>query len=79
MGKKIALGFIAAVAIGLGVAPSASADTTPPPNPLSAAGLCHCNVPELSASGLFNGGKPFANPPLSAKGIYTLLFAPGHR
>jgi hypothetical protein len=77
---KIATG-LATAAAGLTVilAPTAAADTTPAPkpDPLSVAGLCHCNVPELSASGLLNGGKPYANPPLSAKGILGLLFPPG--
>jgi hypothetical protein len=76
---KFTLGFIAAGAVGFAAAPVAAADTTPPPPPLSAAGLCHCNIPELSAAGLLNGGKEFKNPPLSAKGIYTLLFAPRTR
>jgi hypothetical protein len=71
---------LATAAAGLTVvlAPAASADTTPAPkpDPLSAAGLCHCNIPELSASGLLNGGKPYTNPPLSAKGILGLLFPP---
>jgi hypothetical protein len=77
--NRIALGFVAAAAIATAAAPAAAADTTPAPkpDPLSVAGLCHCNVPELSASGLLNGGKPFKNPPLSAKGILGLLFPPG--
>lgn len=74
----------AALAIGaaIALAPAAHADDpapAPKPNPLSAAGLCHCNIPSLSAPGLLNGGKDYANPPLSAKGIYTFLFAPRHR
>jgi hypothetical protein len=76
---KLGLGLIAAAAVGFAGAPVAAADTTPPPPPLSAAGLCHCNIPTLSASGLLNGGKAYANPPLSAKGIYTLVFAPRTR
>jgi hypothetical protein len=76
---KIVTGIIAAATISLGAAPLAAADTTPAPkpDPLSVAGLCHCNVPDLSASGLLNGGKPYANPPLSAKGILGLLFPHG--
>jgi hypothetical protein len=76
---KITLGLAAAAVVSLGAAPLAAADTTPAPKPppLSAAGLCHCNVPELSASGLLNGGKPFANPPLSAAGLAGLLFPHG--
>lgn len=76
---KITLGLAAAATISLGAAPLAAADTTPAPkpDPLSVAGLCHCNVPELSASGLLNGGKPYTNPPLSAKGILGLLFPHG--
>ena len=70
----------AAASLAVIFAPIAAADPAPAPAPkpapLSAAGLGF-KVPELSASGLLNGGKPFTNPPLSAKGILGLLFPPG--
>lgn len=74
MKKTIAtIGF---AALALFAAPLASADDpapAPKPPPLSAAGL-GLHVPNLSASGLFNGGKPFAYPPLSAGGVCHYVF-----
>jgi hypothetical protein len=53
MFKKIALGFVAAAAISVPLAPVAIAQDDPePPAPLSAEGLCGCDLPTLSVPGL---------------------------
>jgi hypothetical protein len=55
MFKKIALAFVVAAAISVPLAPVAMAqDSEPPepPAPLSAEGLCGCDLPTLSVPGL---------------------------
>jgi hypothetical protein len=67
--KKIGSGLIVAAAISIPLAPMASAqeEEEEPPAPLSAEGLCQCDLPTLSAEGLF--GIPSDPPPLSAEGL----------
>ncbi|MGV9800966.1 hypothetical protein ACWDTP_23250 [Mycobacterium sp. NPDC003449] len=72
MFKKVAFGFIAAAALSLPLAPMAAAEDgdEEAPNPLSADGLCGCDVPTLSVGGLTGKEQEFKDsPPLSAKGI----------
>ena len=52
MFKKIALGFVVAAAISVPLAPIAMAQEDEPPAPLSAEGLCGCDLPTLSVPGL---------------------------
>jgi hypothetical protein len=69
--KKIGSGLIVAAAISIPLAPMASAqEEEEPPAPLSAEGLCQCDLPTLSAEGLF--GIPSDPPPLSAEGLFGI-------
>ena len=77
--KKIASGLFIAAAISIPLAPIAAAqegagDPPAPPDPLSAEGLCHCDLPELSAEGLF--GIPSEPAPLSAEGLFGIPSEP---
>jgi hypothetical protein len=76
MMKKIASGLFVAAAISIPLAPIAAAEDEPPapPDPLSAEGLCHCDLPELSAEGLF--GIPSEPAPLSAEGLFGIPSEP---
>lgn len=77
MMKKIASGLLVAAAISIPLAPIAAAqdeEAPAPPDPLSAQGLCGCNIPELSAEGLF--GIPSEPAPLSAEGLFGIPSEP---
>ncbi|MGV9800508.1 hypothetical protein ACWDTP_20920 [Mycobacterium sp. NPDC003449] len=73
--KKTVLGFVAAAALSLPLAGVAGAEDEEKPNPLSAEGLCGCNIPTLSVGGLL-GHEEWAedgNHPLSAEGFPKFL------